>query len=74
MRWTHSLAGAGPVAGLLMTLSPRSAAAAQQPTPRPVHRHCCRYPPTDTAKVVDELAADRFEELDQQLRVLQRKL
>jgi phosphate-selective porin OprO/OprP len=65
-------------AGLLMTLSAATAAAAQRATPPPPPALAATTaaeppPPTDTAKLVDELAA-RIEELDQQLRILQRKL
>jgi phosphate-selective porin OprO and OprP len=56
-------------AGLLMTLFTATAAAAQQASPQST----TAPPPSDTAKLVDELAA-RIDELDQQLRVLQRKL
>jgi phosphate-selective porin OprO/OprP len=59
-------------AGLLMTLFTATAAAAQQPSPQPITA-AAAVPPSDTAKLVDELAA-RIDELDQQLRVLQRKL
>jgi phosphate-selective porin OprO/OprP len=58
--------------GLLMTLFTAAAAAAQQPPPHPITATAA-VPPTDTAKLVEELAA-RIDELDQQLRVLQRKL
>jgi phosphate-selective porin OprO/OprP len=59
-------------ARLLMTLFTATATAAQQPSPQPITATAA-VPPSDTAKLVDELAA-RIDELDQQLRVLQRKL
>jgi len=59
-------------AGLLMTLSTATGAAAQQPPPQPITA-AAAVPPSDTATLVEELAA-RIDELDQQLRVLQRKL
>ena len=60
-------------AGLLMTLFTATAAAAQQLSPQPITATAA-VPPSDAAKLVDELAARIDDELDQQLRVLQRKL
>lgn len=64
LRWT--------AAGLLMTLLTATGAAAQQPSPQPIATAAAATP-GDTARLVDELAA-RIGDLDQQLRVLQRKL
>ena len=64
-------------AGLTMTLSIATAAAAQtaspQPAPPAIAATAVADPRSETAKLVDELAA-RIDDLDQQLRILQRKL